>query len=82
MRENDPKVSVFRYIGLIGQCGLSMILPVFLFVYGAVFLRERFDLGGGVVLAGVLIGVFAGCVAFWQTVRRMLYPKKGDKKEK
>ena len=49
--------SAFRLIVWITQFGLSVISPLLLFIFGAVWLREKFELGGWVIAIGVVFGV-------------------------
>jgi len=49
--------SVLRYLVYFTQVGISMVTPPLLFSFGALWLRDRFGWGNGVVIAGILLGI-------------------------
>ena len=67
------------------QLGLSIVCPLLLSVLGAVWLRNRFDLGNWVIFLGIALG-FAGAgsagVAFARDVKFLNQPPPGASKEK
>jgi len=52
------KSEVFRAWSLVLQLGLSMLVPVFLLIAIAIFLKDRFAID--LMLAAVLLGIFVG----------------------
>lgn len=63
------------------QLGLSVAAPLAVFVLGAVWLKSRFDLGGWIILAGVILGGYCAVSGFRQSLKMMEFMSK-DKKEK
>lgn len=53
------------------QLGLSVAAPIVLGVLGSVWLRDRFGLGGWVVVVGTVLGVGAAFVSLWRDLREM-----------
>lgn len=64
------------------QLGISVAVPLGGFIWLAVWLRQRFDLGIWVVIAGVVLGVICaidGLRKSLKTMERMAKEKKEDK---
>ena len=57
MRTSESKWSVLRYLAYFSQVGCTVAVPPLLGCFGAVWLRDRFGWGNGVVIAGLLLGV-------------------------
>lgn len=53
------------------QLGLSIAAPPVLCILGSVWLRNRFSLGGWVVVLGVVLGVGASFLSLWQNLCQM-----------
>ena len=52
------KSEVFRAWSLVLQLGLSMLVPVFLLIAIAIFLKDRFAID--LMLVAVILGIFVG----------------------
>lgn len=48
---------VLKNLTFLSQFGLSLVLPMVLFVLGSVWLRERLGLGSWVTLVAILLGI-------------------------
>lgn len=53
------------------QLGISVVAPLGGFVWLAVWLRSRFDLGAWIVIAGVLLGVVCAADGLRVSLRAM-----------
>ena len=53
------------------QLGLSIAAPPVVCVLAAVWLRDRFALGGWVVALGAVLGVGAAFASLWQSLKAM-----------
>jgi len=62
------------------QLGISVAAPLGGFIWLAVFLRQRFDLGVWVVLAGIAVGIVCAIDGLRVSLRAMERMAK-DKKE-
>lgn len=63
------------------QLGLSVAIPLAGFVWLAVWLRNRFDLGAWVIICGVLLGLYCavdGLRISLKAMERMSRDKKKD----
>lgn len=49
--------SVLRYLIYFSQVGFTVITPLVLCCFGAIWLRNRFGWGNGVVIIGILLGI-------------------------
>ena len=63
------------------QFGISVVGPVVLCVWGAVWLRNRFDLGAWIVIAGVLLGLGGAATSLWSSLKAMDRQAKSDDKD-
>ena len=64
------------------QLGLSVAIPPAAFIFLAVWLRNRFDLGAWVIVAGVLVGIICAVDGLRVSLKAMERMTKDDKKEK
>lgn len=76
--EPEPKQSAERKAESVGPVGMVMQLgfvftgPVVVGTLGAYFAEQRYGGGPLLVVAGVLIGVAAGCVAAYRVIKPYL----------
>lgn len=63
------------------QLGLGIAAPPVLCVLGAVWLRDRFALGGWAVALGVVLGLGGSFASLWQSLREMDRQARGDDPE-
>ena len=82
--EKDPNrriYEVMKNMSYLTQVGLSIATPIVLCILGAVWLQNRFGLGGWVLILGILLGVGGGISSLFQLYRMALKdPKKQDGK--
>ena len=64
----------------ITQLGLSVATPLALFILAAVWLRNRFNLGGWIIILGAVFGLYSAfsSVRSFARLYREKKPKKGD----
>lgn len=63
------------------QLGLSIAMPLGLFLWGAVWLRDRYDLGVWVLILGLVLGLYSSFSAvrtFYLYYKNREAPKKKD----
>lgn len=60
----ETRRAVLQNIGWLTQLGFSIACPMILCILGALWLQRRFDMGGWVVVAGVLLGLLSGVSCF------------------
>jgi len=64
------------------QLGLSVAIPPAAFIFLAVWLRNRFEMGAWVIVAGVLVGIICAVDGLRVSLKAMERMTKDDKKEK
>lgn len=57
MKKGKSTWSALRYLVYFSQVGVTMVTPPLAFCFAAVWLRNRFGWGNGVVIAGLLLGI-------------------------
>lgn len=62
------------------QLGISVALPLGVFVGLALWIRDRFSLGGWVLAVGIVLGLIVAIHEFYQTMK--LLDRVGNKKKK
>lgn len=67
-------------LALLTQLGLSVAIPMVLCLYGAGWVRGRFDLGLWVMFVGLLLGLVMAGMSLWQFW--LLIRKRFDGKNK
>ncbi len=72
-------VTAMKELIWITQLGFSIISPLLVFVLGAAWLKERFDLGAWVIILGLFLGlggaVSAG-MTFYRHTKKLTKPAK------
>ena len=64
MHKNNKNVyHSVKYFTFLSQIGISVIIPVFLCIFGATWLKNTFELGNWVVLVGILLGLGGGAIS-------------------
>lgn len=72
MKEKGDLRPLARVVGRLGQItgfGLSLVTPVFLLVWGALWLEERFGLGDWVMVLAIVAGLLSAGCTFYRFVR-------------
>lgn len=84
MRKKKTDWSVLRYLVYFTQVGITMVTPPLFLALGAVWLRDRFGWGNGIVIAGILLGVAVAAVGLRDfmrlTERKAWQSEREDKK--
>ncbi|MBP5224851.1 MAG: AtpZ/AtpI family protein [Lachnospiraceae bacterium] len=81
MKRNEWSKTVQNLVW-IGQLGLSVALPLGVFVFLAVYLKNRFDLGAWVIIVGVLLGLYGSVGSFISTLKMMKRTSESKDEEK
>jgi len=59
-------LKTFRLLTWFTQLALSVVVPLLLCIWGAVYLRDRFLLGSWIVILGIVLG-FGGAISSFRT---------------
>lgn len=72
MKQQQSPLKVMSGLLMVGQLGISLIVPILLCTFLGVYLSERWHTGAWLVIVAVLVGcVTAGCT-FYRTARGFL----------
>lgn len=61
--------SVLRYLIYFSQVGFTVVTPPVLCCFGAIWLRNRFGWGNGIVIFGILLGIAVAACGLWDFLR-------------
>ena len=62
--------SFWRYVGLIGTVGWSIVVPMVLCVFLGLWLDRKLDSGSKCTLGLLLFGLSMGCLSAWRSITR------------
>lgn len=68
--------SILRNVTMIGQLGLSLIMPVLLCMFGCYFLTVRLQIGSWIYIPGLVLGIGASATTAWKTYRMIISREK------
>ena len=57
LQKGNSHWSVLRYLIYFSQVGITVVTPPVLCCFGAIWLRDKFGWGNGVVIIGILLGI-------------------------
>lgn len=57
MQKGENRWNVLRYLIYFSQVGFTVVTPPVLCCFGALWLRNRFGWGNGVMIVGILLGI-------------------------
>lgn len=80
MQEPSPVGECLKSLALLSQIGLSVATPLVLCTYGAYWLRNRFGLGGWIVVVGLVLGLLGAVGGIWRSYQMIL--RSGSRKNK
>lgn len=80
MKDNRIWAEIFKNITFLTQVGLSVSLPMVFCIWGSVWLSERYNLGGWVILLGIALGIGSGAANLWKFLKYV--ERVSKKKEK
>ncbi len=81
MGKHPVDLSPLKALCFFTQVGLSFCVPLVLCIWGACVLRSRLGMGNGIVLAGILVGLYAGISGFAGVLRSMNRMVQSSRKE-
>jgi hypothetical protein len=71
MKKRSP-LDTLGGLAMVGQLGITLIVPILLFTFLGVWLSERFSLGVWVIILGVFIGLLTAFCSFIQFARGVI----------
>ncbi|MBN1949471.1 MAG: AtpZ/AtpI family protein [Candidatus Cloacimonetes bacterium] len=65
-----PDSEIFRYLSLVLQLGLTMIICIVFFFLLAVYLDGKLGTRGLLIPAGIILGVISGGLTSYRTIKK------------
>lgn len=78
MKNNHKEI--FQALNSISQLGLSVIISFLLWIFIAMWIRDKFNLGNSVMLIGILLGLGSGVLSFIKFCKLISPKEKNDEK--
>lgn len=82
LKKKKTDWSVWRYLIYFSQVGVTMITPPLVCAFAAVWLRDKFQWGNGVVIAGIFLGIAIAVVGLRDFLRFTEKKARQSEKEK
>ncbi len=73
--------NIIKALSYLTHVGLTAIIPIFIWIYVAEFIREKLSLGSYVLIIGILLGVASAYVSLYKLFRTMNSDGKSSKDE-
>lgn len=81
MAHKGSRPDTMRYLSMISQLGLNIIVPILLCLWAGRWLQNRFGLGQWVVFIALLLGLGAAVTGAFQYLHTALQEAKTREKE-
>ena len=62
---------IIKALSYLTQVGLTAIIPIFIWIYLAEFVREKLSLGSYVLIIGILFGIASAYVSLYKLFKQM-----------
>ena len=62
---------IIKALSYLTQVGLTAIVPIFIWIYLAEFIREKLSLGSYVLIIGILLGIASAYVSLYKLFKQM-----------
>lgn len=62
---------IIKALSYLTQVGLTAIIPIFIWIYLAEFIREKLSLGSYVLIIGILLGIASAYVSLYKLFKQM-----------
>lgn len=83
MKKISNFYTIAKYLSYFTQVGLSMVVPLIIWVMLASWTQRKFQLGGWVMLVGIFLGMYSAGYCLFQFFRYMQREaREGEKKHK
>ncbi len=80
MDNKSNNLQIFKNITLLTQVGLTVATPLVICIWGASWLKNRFNMGEWIVLVGILLGIGSSVSGLVEFIRYQ--SKKANKETK
>ena len=70
-----------KALSYLSQVGLTAIIPVFIWIFIAEFIRKKLELGSFVLIIGIILGVASAYVSLFKLFKTMDFDNRNSKGE-
>lgn len=80
----DPNKKIFnsmKYVTMLSQLGLSVIIPPLVCIWLSLWLKEKFNFGDWVVLVGIFLGIASGITSLINYLKVFVKDAKENQQE-
>ena len=77
---NNNRKEIFHALNSITQLGLSMVISFLLWIFIAMWIKDKFNLGNGIMILGILLGLGSAVLSFIKFCRLVSPKEKNDEK--
>ena len=81
LQKGNNHWSVLRYLIYFSQVGITVVTPPVLCCFGAIWLRDKFGWGNGVVIIGILLGIAVAACGLRDFLRFTVRKARESEKE-
>lgn len=71
-KQKNQSLDIGKGLALLSQLAISIVTPPLLFVFGARYLTEKFNIGKWIVPVAIVLGVLVGLMSAWNLVQGMM----------
>ena len=72
---------IIKALSYLTQVGLTAIIPIFIWIFIAEFIRKKLELGSFVLIIGIVLGVASAYVSLYKLFKTMDFNNKNSKSE-
>lgn len=78
--DNKFLLNTAKWLSYVTQLGLSIVTPIVLCVFVAIYIKNKTGWGDIVVVIGLVVGLVAGAYSFYSFVKIVLKSTKNTKR--
>ena len=72
---------IIKALSYLTQVGLTAVIPIFIWIFIAEFIRKKLELGSFVLIIGIIFGIASSYVSLYKLFKTMNTDSKNNKSE-
>ena len=72
---------IIKALSYLTQVGLTAVIPIFIWIFIAEFIRKKLELGSFVLIIGIVFGIASSYVSLYKLFQTMNTDSKNNKSE-
>ncbi|MEG2928084.1 MAG: AtpZ/AtpI family protein [Oscillospiraceae bacterium] len=82
MQNTNKKIyNSLKYLSLLSQLGISLIVPPLMCILAATWIKNRFGMGDWIVVAGIIFGIGGGITSVYNYLKVAMNDAKKSQQE-